>query len=451
MIFRKIERELQHFFSSEKRKALLVTGARQVGKTYIIEKAGKAAFESFVEINFIENAQARELFENAADTETLLLRISAVANAPLIPGKTLIFLDEVQECREIVTAIKFLVEEGSYRYILSGSLLGVDLKDIRSVPVGYMDILEMYPLDLEEFALANGVSDRVLGALRTAFDERRPVDSLIHEKMMELFRLYLIVGGMPAAVQTYRETKNLQEVVRVQQSIVTLYKKDIAKYDPENKLYLEEIFDLIPSELNAKNKRFILKRLNENFKFSRYHHSFLWLADAGVALPVFCVEEPTAPLLLSRSTNLFKLFLADVGLLASMYMDGIQVRILNRETEVNFGSVYENVVAQELKAHGFDLYYFNSKKQGELDFVLEQGGEVLPIEVKSGKDYERHAALCNVMKNERYHIPVAYVFHNGNVSVSDRVVYYPVYMLMFLEKKKLPEELIYDPDFSALV
>ncbi|MCD8121169.1 MAG: ATP-binding protein [Clostridiales bacterium] len=451
MISRKIEKELQHFFSKKEKKALLVTGARQVGKTYIIEKAGRAAFESFVEINFIENVQARELFENAADTEALLLRISALANVPLIPGKTLIFLDEVQECEEIVTAIKFLVEEGSYRYILSGSLLGVDRKDIRSVPVGYMDILEMYPLDLEEFARANGVSDRVLGALHTAFDERTPVDSLIHEKMMELFRLYLIVGGMPAAVEVYRETKNLQEVVRVQQSIITLYKKDIAKYDPENKLYLEEIFDLIPSELNAKNKRFILKRLNENFKFSRYHHSFLWLADAGVALPVFCVEEPMVPLLLSRSTNLFKLFLADVGLLASMYMDGIQVKILNRQTEINFGAVYENAVAQELKAHGFDLYYFNSKKQGELDFVIEQGGEVLPIEVKSGKDYGRHAALGNVMKNEHYHIPAACVFHNGNVSASGRVIYYPVYMLMFLEKKNLPEKLIYDPDFSALV
>lgn len=253
----------------------MITGARQVGKTYIIENIGKKMFQSFVTINFIENRQAVSLFENAVDSASLLLRISAIADAPLIPHETLIFLDEVQEYKEIVTAIKFLVEEGSYRYVLSGFLLGVDLKDIRSVPVGYMDILEMYPLDLEEFAAANGISDRVMDALRTAFSQKESVDPVVHEKMMELFRLYLIVGGMPAVVDRYLETHNLQEVLRTQRSIITLYKKDIAKYDPEDKLYLEEIFDLIPSELNAKNKRFILKNLNENFKFSRYSNSFL--------------------------------------------------------------------------------------------------------------------------------------------------------------------------------
>ena len=220
---------------------------------------------------------------------------------------------------------------------------------------------------------------------------------------------------MPAAVERYLETNNLQQVIREQKAIITMYKKDIARYDPEEKLYLEDIFDLIPSELNSKNKRFILKNLNENFKLSRYRNSFLWLRDAGVALPAFCVDEPAAPLLLSKSTNLFKLFLSDVGLLACMYMNDIQIRILNREKDINFGSVYENAAAQELKAHGFDLYYFNSRKQGELDFLVEKGGDVMPIEIKSGKDYTRHAALSNVLENERYAIPAACVFHNGNV------------------------------------
>ncbi|MDO4567139.1 MAG: ATP-binding protein, partial [Oscillospiraceae bacterium] len=389
-------------------------------------------------------------FENARDSSDLLLRLSAVVGDQLIPGETLIFLDEVQECKEIVTAIKFLVEEGSYRYILSGSLLGVDLKDIRSVPVGYMDIMEMYPLDFEEFALANNVSRRVLDTLRQSFEEKTPVDAVIHDRMMDLFRLYLIVGGMPAAVMVYLETNNLREVVREQRAIIALYKRDIARYDPNNKLYLEDIFDLIPSELNAKNKRFILKKLNENFKLSRYTNSFLWLKDAGVALPAYCANEPVVPLKLSKSTNLFKLFLADVGLLASMYMDDIQVKILNREKDINFGSVYENAAAQELKAHGFDLYYFNSKKQGELDFLVELGGEVLPIEIKSGKDYTKHAALNNVLANEDYAIPAAYVFHNGNVSVSGKVTYMPVYMLMFIQREKAPAELIYKIDLDAL-
>ena len=435
MIKRKIENRIHEFYKKDK-KALLITGARQVGKTYIIREVGKADFESFIEINFLENRTAQSLFENARSSADILLRISAITDQPLIPGKTLIFFDEVQECKEIVTAIKFLVDEGSYRYILSGSLLGVDLKDIRSAPVGYMDILEMYPLDFEEFALASGVSEHVIDSLRNSFSSYTPVDAIVHEKMMDLFRLYLIVGGMPSVVARYLATNNLQEVTQEQRAILALYRQDIAKYDPNNKLYLEDIFALIPSELNSKNKRFILKNLNENFKFSRYQNSFLWLKNAGVALPTFCVTEPTVPLMLNKSANLFKLFLSDVGLLASMYMDGIQLKLLNREKDINFGSIYENAAAQELKAHGYDLYYFNSKKQGELDFVIERGGDVLPIEIKSGKDYQRHAALDNVMGNKDYAIPVAFVFQNDNVSVNGRIVYLPIYMLMFLQKEE---------------
>ena len=448
MIERKVEQRLERFRQED--KALLITGARQVGKTFIIREFGKQAYQSFIEINFLEDKTAASLFENARDSRDLLLRLSAIADKPLIPGQTLIFFDEVQECPEIVTAIKFLVEEGSYRYILSGSLLGVDLKDIRSVPVGYMDIVQMYPLDFEEFALANRVSPNVIDALREAFEEKRPVDAVVHERMMALFRLYLVVGGMPAAVMKYLETNNLRDVIGEQQAIIALYKKDIARYDPEEKLYLEDIFDLIPSELNCKNKRFILKNLNENFKFSRYSNSFLWLKDAGVALPTFCVAEPTVPLRLSKSSNLFKLFLSDVGLLASMYMDHIQVKILNGEKSINFGAVYENAAAQELKAHGFDLYYFNSKKQGELDFLIERNGHVLPIEIKSGKDYTKHAALSNVLANEDYDIPEAYVFLNDNVSRTGKITYYPIYMLMFVEKQDQSGDMVYTIDLGPL-
>ncbi len=450
MIARKIEKVLEEFYEKEERKALLLTGARQIGKTFSIREFGKR-YSSFVEINFLENKTACSLFDHAENSEDILLRLSMLTEVPLVPGETLIFLDEVQECEEIVTAIKFLVEEGSYRYVLSGSLLGVDLKDIRSVPVGYMDIVEMYPLDFEEFAVANGVSERVLRALEDAFFQDKEVDSLIHDKMMELFRLYLIVGGMPAVVTKYLTTNNLQEVIREQRSILEAYKKDISKYDPENKLYLEDIFDLIPSELNSKNKRFILKSLNENFKFSRYSNSFVWLKDAGVALPAFCAEEPKCPLLLSKATNLFKLFLSDVGLLAAMYMDNIQIKVLNREKDINFGAIYENAVAQELKAHGFDLYYFNSKKHGELDFLIEQGGEVLPLEIKSGKDYTKHAALSHVLENEDYRISKAYVFHNGNVSRKGKVLYTPIYMMMFVKKEQEIKNPIYKPDFSVLM
>lgn len=449
MLKRKMEDKIRHFFETQN-KALLITGARQTGKTFVIRQYAKTAGKNLVELNFLENENARKLFEGAANSRDILLRISALTDVPLEKGKTIIFFDEVQECPEIVTAVKFLVEEGSYRYLLSGSLLGVELKDIRSIPVGYMDVFEMYPLDFEEFCRANGVSEHILTVLRQCYEEKTPVDGLVHEKMMELFRLYLIVGGMPEAVNTFLKTNNLKLVEEIQKGIVRLYKKDIAKYDPEHKLYLEEIFTLIPSELNQKNKRFILKNLNENFKFSRYENSFIWLKEAGAALPVYCASEPALPLLLSRATNLFKLFASDVGLLASMYMDGLQLRILNREVDINFGSVYENVIAQELRTHGFDLYYYNSKKMGELDFLVEYKEKVLPLEVKSGKGYTRHAALSNVLAAENYDIPLGLVLCNENVSTTDKITYYPIYMIMFLEKEAAKEDMIYTPDFSIL-
>lgn len=448
MVKRKIHKYLQYFYVHDK-KALLLTGARQIGKTYSVRRFGKECFESFIELNFIDRPELVSIFGEAKNSQDILLRLSTVAKQPLIPGKTLIFFDEVQECPELVTAIKFLVEEGSYRYILSGSLLGVELKNIRSAPVGYMEIKDMYPLDLEEFACAIGINEQVLEHLRKCYDTLSPVDDFIHQKMMEIFRLYLIVGGMPAAVDKYLATNNLQEVMSEQSSIIRLYKQDIAKYDPQHKLYIEEIFDRIPAELDAKNKRFILKSLNENLKFSRYENSFLWLKDAGVALPVYNVEEPTVPLILASTRNLFKLFLNDIGLLASLYADGIQLKILNDEPSINFGSIYENAVAQELNAHGFKLYYYNNKRQGELDFLVERDGEVLPLEVKSGKDYERHKALSNVMNSTTYHIPQAYVLCNDNVKQVGKIAYLPIYMLMFL-KKEQPLPTKYKIDLSGL-
>ena len=449
MIKRKIDRHLAEFFEINK-KALMLTGARQIGKTYSIRRLGHEHYERFVEINFIENPGLIKVFSKAKNSQDILLRLSTVSNQDLVKGSTLVFFDEVQECPEIVTAIKFLVEEGSYRYILSGSLLGVEIKNLRSAPVGYMAVKDMYPLDLEEFAMALGINGKIIETLRNHFTEGTAVDEFIHEKMMEIFRLYLIVGGMPAAVDKYLATNNLQEVMAEQQAIIRLYKQDIAKYDPDHKLYIQEIFDRIPAELDAKNKRFILKNLNENIKFSRYQNSFLWLKDAGVALPVYNVEEPTVPLILSSSRNLFKLFMADIGLLASLYADGIQLKILDNEPSINFGSIYENAVAQELQAHGFQLYYYNNKRQGELDFVIEQNGEVLPLEVKSGKDYERHKALTNVMNSTTYQISKAYVLCNDNVKKVGKITYLPIYMLMFIKKeKKLPTQ--YSLDLSGLV
>lgn len=453
MIRRKADEQIRNFMLHD-RRSLLVTGARQVGKTFSIRKVGKECFENVVEINFVEQPEAIAMFSEQKGAKDLLLRISAFTKKALAPGKTLIFFDEVQECKEIVTAIKFLVDEGSYKYAMSGSLLGVELDDLRSVPVGYMDEIEMYPLDLLEFFEAIGIGTNVVDHLRRSFEEKRPVDNFIHKRMLEAVRLYLIVGGMPAAVQQYLDTNNLRKVYTEQRGIIRTYKKDITKYALGRKLQIEEIYDLIPSELNAKNKRFILKELNEKARFSKYEDSFLWLRDAGVAIPAYSIEEPRVPLLLNKQRNLFKLFLNDVGLLAAMYGGNIQTKLLSQDSNINFGSVFENLVAQELYAHGFaeqqhSLYYFNSKKQGELDFVVEYDGNVLPIEVKSGKDYERHNALTNVMANGEYGVPSAYVFCQENVQTKGRIIYYPIYMITFFEQIQT-EETTYKFDLTGL-
>lgn len=447
MLKRKIDTYLTNYYATN-RNALLITGARQIGKTYSIREFGRT-FKSFIEINFLENPDAAALFKGAKNSSDILLRLSAITTKPLIKGETLIFFDEVQKCPDIVTAIKFLVDEGSYRYILSGSLLGVELNDLRSEPVGYMGVKDMYPMDFEEFISCVGINQQVIDSLRVAWQTRTPVDEFVHSKIMELFRLYLVVGGMPAAVSKYIETNNLQEVMAVQKDIIKLYKRDIAQYDSNNKLSIEEIFDLIPPELNAKNKRFILKRLNENAKFERYQNSFLWLKNAGVALPVYNIEEPKLPLLLSRSRNLFKLFQSDIGLLAAQYAEGIQLRIISGDKSINFGSVFENAVAQELVAHGIDVYYYNNKKRGELDFVIELEGKVLPIEVKSGKDYEVHRALTNIMDCSEYEIPESIIFNNDNINVRGKYIYAPIYMVMFIEKKN-DAPTYYKVDLSGL-
>lgn len=450
MLQRKITKSIEDFYKNQPGKALMVIGARQVGKSYIIDAFTSSHYSSVIKIDFIENPDYISIFEDAQGAEDILLRLSALFGEKMIPGQTIIFFDEVQECKELITQIKYLIQEGSYDYILSGSLLGTVFKDIVSVPVGYMDIIEMYPLDFEEFAWANGVGTKVIDTLRVSFENKKPVDQFIHERMLSLFELYLIVGGMPAAVSSYLETKNLRNVAEEQGAILHLYRRDISKYDEQNRLYLNEIFDLIPSELNAKNKRFIFKNLHDKARFDKYYDSFLWLKNAGVALPVNVVDEPRIPLLLSKSQNLFKLFSNDVGLLAAQYGNEIQLKILQHETSINFGSIYENVAAQELTAHGYALYYYNSKKFGELDFVIEMNGKVLPIEIKSGKDYYRHNAMDNCLGITEYGLEEGYVFCNGNVENKGKVTYFPIYMLMFLQKSEMPSEIVFNTDFSDL-
>lgn len=448
MLYRKIADHIKEFYKTSK-NALLLTGARQTGKTYSIRNFGKQ-YKNFVEINFIEHPEYVDVFKNITSADDIILRLSAIVNTPLTEGDTLIFFDEVQRCDNLITAIKFLVNDGRYRYILSGSLLGVELKNISSQPVGYLSIKEVFPLDFEEFIVNLGVSEPVRNQLQKCWADGISVDSIIHERMMQLFRLYVVVGGMPAAVNEYVTSNNLTNVINIQKDIVALYRMDISQYAERDKLKIKEIFDLIPSELDAKNKRFILKNLNEHAKYNRYQDSFLWLKDAGVVIPVYNVTEPTEPLKLSETRNLFKLFSNDVGLLASQYADGIQLKIINGSGEINYGSVYENVVAQELLCHGIPPYYYNNKQRGEIDFVVSFHGGVLPIEVKSGKDYSRHSALTNLMAGSPYKLKNAIVLCNGNVQTAGNITYLPVYMVMYLKPADVNPG-VYKIDLSGLI
>ena len=433
MLKRKIEKDIMHWIDSSD-KALLIYGVRQAGKTFIVRECLKAAGCDYIEFNLIRQPEIVGILDGATSVDDLILKLSLYSDKRIVPGKTFFFFDEIQKYKEIVTKIKFLVDDKRFRYILSGSLLGVEIVNLKSAPVGYLQTINMYPLDFEEFLQIFNVGQPVLDMLRKAFTSKTPVDEVIHGKIMEMFNLYLIIGGMPAAVEKYRTTGNIDDVMDEHRAIIEQYKLDFTQYEEENrKLIITHIYELIPAELNEKNKRFMIADIRKGLRYGRVEDSFTWLWKAGVALGVFNTTEPTVPLMLTEKSSLFKMFLSDVGLLTTISGKACKLKIVSKEKDVNKGAVYENVVAQELHAHGYSLYYYNSKKKGELDFVVEHAGQVLPIEVKSGKDYEKHSALDNVMAAREYRIEEAYVFTNDNVKVDGKLTYFPIYMAMFLQ------------------
>ena len=431
-------------------KALLVTGARQIGKTWLIrEEIAKSGYRKF-EVNFIDQPDLVDYLNVKMSADEFLVKLKMIMPEDCRPQETVVFFDEIQKCPEIVTKIKFLVEEGSFKYVMSGSLLGVELKGIASVPVGYLTVLRMYPMDFEEFMIANNVSKTTLEMLKEKFETCQPVDEFIHQKLLSLFFIYLIVGGMPDAVKTYIATKDIREVDKVQRDIVALYKEDFSQYESEDKkLKLISIYDIIPAELNKQNKKFVFTMLDKELKFDRYENSFLWLKDAGVALPVYNVEAPVIPLKASKSSNVFRLFSNDTGLLTSAYPAEIKLELINKNSEVNNGAHFENAVAQQLTANGLEPYFCKKKNIGELDVLVELGGKVVPIEVKSGKAYKAHKALDNFMKIPDYHIEKAYVLSVANVEQEGTVIYLPIYMCYLLKERKIGK-LIVNLDMEGL-
>ncbi len=437
------ERLIRDWYRNGGKKALLVKGARQVGKTHSIRRVLNEEGADFLELNLIETPAAVDVLAGATTVEELVIGFSTLSGKKLTKGRSVIFIDEVQKYKEMVTKIKFLAEEGSFRYVLSGSLLGVELTNLVSAPVGYLSTVEMFPLDFGEFLQITNIGEDVIESLRDSFMNRTPVMDAVNQKMLDLFARYLVVGGMPEAVSRFADSSNVNDVMQVHQDINNLYKLDFTQYEAEDKrLLLRNAYELIPAELLKQNRRYVVTDLKKGLHFERVENTFLWLRNAGVALAVFNSTEPKIPLRLSEKQSLFKLYLSDVGMLTSEYGMSSKRKLLSKDPSLNAGGIYENAVAQELCAKGFGLYYYNSNRLGELDFVIEYEGRALPIEVKSGKDYTIHSAMNNCLANPGYQMDEGLVLANCNVSRKDKVTYLPVYMVMFLEKD--PEELVLD-------
>lgn len=450
MLKRTVYQKLESWKNMERKKALCIIGARQIGKTTIIREFGQSHYENFIEINFITDARAEKIFGGNLDADTLIENLTAFKMQKLEPEKTLIFFDEIQECPNARSAIKFLVEDGRFDYIESGSMLGVRYKEVKSYPVGFEEIYYMYPMSFEEYLSANGVQEATFSLLKECYEQELPISESIHATMLKLFYSYLVVGGMPEAVQTYVDTHDIGQVVQVQRDILELYRLDIARYAKGNdKIKIRAIFDSIPSQLDDKNRRFFLSQIDENGRQNRYENSFLWLSDAGVGLPSYNVAEPQPPLRINEKRSIFKLFLSDTGLLCAACMKNIQFDILNGNLEVNMGSILENVFAQSVKCNGFSLNYYESKKLGELDFVVQNGMDIDILEIKSGNDYKKHSALNRVAAVENWRFGKKFVFCKGNVERQGEIIYLPWYMVMFYKIEE-PKKFLYTIDLGAL-
>lgn len=449
MLYRKMEAIIEAHLTSDSQKILLIDGARQVGKTYLIRYVGQKLFENFIEINLVEDSLGDQLFAETRTVEDLYLQISMLAGERMKQKEnTLIFLDEIQAYPHLLTLLKFLSQDGKFTFIASGSLLGVTLSQTTSIPMGSIRKVRMFPLDFEEFLYANGMSRLAVSAMRKKFEKREALDEATHNKMMDFFRKYLLVGGLPDAVNSYLSDHNIQLVREIQREIHDYYAADASKYDEEKKLKIRRIYDLIPSNMENKKKRVVAKRIEgkKGKCFGDYQDEFDYLVSAGIALNVRAISTPVFPLLESSGKNLLKLYLNDVGILTGLLYGNNIRAVLSDQTSVNLGSVYESVVASELIAHGYQLFYYDNRTKGEVDYLIDdyESLSAVPIEVKSGKDYTVHSALNTFVQNEDYHIKKAFVVSNERkVTTQGKVTYLPIYDIMFFQNAPADEKDLY--------
>ncbi len=437
MLYRKIGKTIKKHLQSESPKTLLIDGARQVGKTFIIRHVGKELFQNFIEVNMVEDSLGEKLFEQIKTVDDFYLNLSVLAGDKMKEkSNTLVFIDEIQVYPHLLTLLKFLSQDNRFTFIASGSLLGVTLSQTTSIPMGSIRKVRMFPLDFEEFLYANGMNELAISSLRKKFESFESLDEAMHNKMMDFFRKFLLVGGMPDAVNSYLTEKNILSVREIQSEIHSYYGADASKYDDDNKLKIRRVYDLIPSNMENKKKRIVAKDI-ENIKgktFNNYMDEFEYLISAGIALNVQAITNPVFPLIESTGKNLLKLYLNDVGILSGiLYRNNIRA-IIDDQKSINLGSVYETVVASELIAHGYKLFYYDNRSRGEVDYLIDDYDSlsVVPIEVKSGKDYTVHSALNTFVANESYNIKKAFVLSNEReITSKGKIHYIPIYFVMF--------------------
>ena len=431
MLKRKIEEKLIEWKNNKDKSCLIIKGARQVGKTFIVDKFAKENYEYYTYINFIENPEYNEIFEGSLNVDNLIKQMSIrVENAQIEPYKTLIFLDEIQMCPKARTALKFFATDKRFDVIASGSLLGINYKEVPSFPVGYVEHLEMYSLDFEEFLWANKISENSIEDLKSYFINREMIPNAIHTKMMELFREYIIVGGMPRVVTEFINTKNFSKVLKLQRSIILDYEDDIAKYaDNTGKARSKACFESIPRQLAKVYKKFQYSVVEKNSTAKKYADSIKWLKDAGIINICHNLSNIDLPLEGNAREDCFKVYMADTGLLMAMLEDGAQEDIIDGNLGIYKGAIFENIVADIFSKSGKKLYYYERDSKLEIDFVIRYNRKAVPVEVKSA-DNTKAKSLNSLF--EKNLISLAIKLSSKNIGETEKILSYPLYMAMFI-------------------
>lgn len=436
MLKRKIEQRLQEWKRSPNRKPLLIKGCRQCGKTYSVLDFAKKNYKHVVYLNFFENPDYCSVFEGSLEIDNITMLLSALLGSEAVfePGKTILVLDEIQECPDARTALKFFHLDGRYDLIGTGSLLGVRGygKEPKSIPVGYETTIDMSPLDFEEFLWANGISEVVIDSLRKNIRGVTPVPAALHKKMRQLLLQYTVVGGMPDVVQTFVDTKRLDEVLNMQRDIVRSYEDDMIKYaNQKDKSHILECFQSIPKQLSKENKKFQYSVVKKGSTASKYAGSLQWIEDAGIISRCYNLTATELPLDGNAQDDVFKVYMRDCGLFISMLEDGTQFDVLQGNLARYKGAIFENLIADMFTKMGRKLYYFHKNSGLEVDFVIRYKGECTLVEVKasSGNTKSTKTILAHP---EKYHVNSAIKLGDYNVGRSGEILTLPLYMAFLL-------------------